>query len=90
METAEAGRLAHIERTYMRRVRRYAPDARLIGVPIDIKSRWRKYARLYCAYLVARGSLISPSTIFVSIPEQRELEVCLLRVNGSGRVRLLH
>ena len=89
-ETLDMQRLAHLENSFMPHVRRKVPRSRLVGVPVDIKGRWRKYTRLYCAYLVASGALTSPCTIYVSIPEQRALEVCLLRTDHRGRIRLLH
>ncbi len=67
------------------------PCARLIGLPSDLDpSAWVKYTRLYCAYLVAREALAAPCTVFVAVPDAPELEVCLLRLDRAGRVRLLH
>lgn len=44
------------------------PRVRLVGVPIGVRD-WQTYVRLYCAYLVAAGSISPPCTIFVSLPE---------------------
>jgi hypothetical protein len=91
LRTVDLAWLESIETTYMREVRRHLPCARLIGVPSDLEpSEWVKYTRLYCAYLVARGALASPCTVLVALPETPELEVCLLRLDRAGRVRLLH
>ena len=87
--TVDTARLNALERAYMRAVRRHVPRARLIGVPSDVPSgRWAEYVRLYCACLAASGALDAPCVLFVAIPEQRELEVCLLRRDRLGRVRL--
>jgi hypothetical protein len=89
--TVDAASLNSIETRYMREVRRHVPCARLIGVPSDLEpSAWVKYTRLYCAYLVARGALAAPCTVFVALPDAPELEVCLLRLDRAGRIRLLH
>jgi hypothetical protein len=88
--TVDSAALNSIERTYMREVRRHVPCARLIGVPSDLaSSAWAEYTRLYCACLVASCALAAPCTVFVSLPNTPELEVCLLRLGRAG-VRLLH
>jgi hypothetical protein len=88
--TVDAAALDSMERTYMREVRRHVPGARLIGVPSDLpSSEWAEYTRRYCACLVAGGALAAPCTVFVSLPGTPELEVCLLRLDRAGRVRLL-
>ncbi len=88
--TVDAVVLNSLESTYMREVRRLVPCARLIGVPRDLApSAWAEYTRRYCACLVASGALTAPCTVFVSLPGTPELEVCLLRLNREGRVRLI-
>ena len=93
--------LDEIERGFMRLMRAtLGPRVRLIGVPAGIRD-WQTYVRLYCAYLVATGSISPPCTIFVSLPEgpgahsasrsadTGPLRVCLLRADAIGRVRVL-
>ena len=60
--------LDEIERGFMRLMRAtLGPRVRLIGVPAGIRD-WQTYVRLYCAYLIATGSISPPCTIFVSLP----------------------
>jgi hypothetical protein len=90
MHAVDAAGLDAIEATFMRGVRVCVPCARLIGVPAGMQAHWLEYARLYCAYLVASGMMpCAPCTMFVAIPGQRGLEVCLMRISRRGRVRLL-
>jgi hypothetical protein len=90
MDAVDAAGLDAIEGTFMRSVRAYVPCARLIGVPTGVQAHWLEYARLYCAYLAASGMMPSaPCTVFVAVPGQRGLEVCLMRLSAKGRVRLV-
>jgi hypothetical protein len=88
LQTIDAAGLNELEGGYMREVRRFAPCARLIGVPRRVERRWLAFARLYCAYLLASGRLEAPCLVLVSVPGKEELEPCVLRAEtraGTGR-----
>jgi hypothetical protein len=91
LATVEGKLLNVLEWGYMDQVRARVPSARLVGIPANLDEKhWLEYARLYCAYLVAVGTLRAPTAVFVSVPGKRALRVCLLRVDSAGRLSLLH
>ena len=73
--------LDELERGFMRLMRAtLGPRVRLIGVPTGVRD-WQTYVRLYCAYLVAAGSISPPCTIF---DERLELPQAKSRCSSSS------
>jgi hypothetical protein len=91
LRAVDTERLDALERGWMRRVRELVASARLVGVPDSIDANWHAYARAYCAYLVASGTLAAPSTIFVSVgADGAAVQTRLLRLDERGEVVLIH